>query len=223
VTQWRSYLQLAEFHIYTDHQSLVQLNEQRLHTVWQHKLYVKLAGLQYRIIYKKGYDNMAANALSRVPTEGQAMHISQGTPLWIQEVVASYRDVPQAQELLTKLAVSTDAAAPYTLSQGVIRHKGRVWLVSSEDIQRQIISALHDSPIGGHSGFPVTYSRIKELFYWKGMKQAVRVFVQSCSTCQQAKPDRSRYLGLLAHLLVPPHAWHSISMDFIEGLPKSGR
>jgi hypothetical protein len=45
VTQWRVYLQLAEFHIYTDHQNLTQLNEQHLHTVWQHKLYTKLAGL----------------------------------------------------------------------------------------------------------------------------------------------------------------------------------
>ena len=54
------------------------------------------------------------------------------------------------------------------------------------------------------------------------MKQAVRVYVQSCITCQQAKADRSRYPGLLEPLPVPPHAWHSISMDFIEGLPKSG-
>jgi hypothetical protein len=76
VTQWGSYLQLAEFHIYTNHQSLMQLNEQRLHTIWKQKLYVKLADLQYRIIYKKGCDNMAADALSRVSTEGQAMHIS---------------------------------------------------------------------------------------------------------------------------------------------------
>lgn len=44
VAQWRSYLQLAEFHIYTDHQSLAQLNEQRLHTIWQQKVYAKLAG-----------------------------------------------------------------------------------------------------------------------------------------------------------------------------------
>lgn len=35
VEQWRSYLQLAEFIIYTDQKSLVHLNEQRLHTVWQ--------------------------------------------------------------------------------------------------------------------------------------------------------------------------------------------
>lgn len=45
VQQWRSYLQLAEFIIYTDQQSLVQLTDQRLHTQWQQKLFSKLAGL----------------------------------------------------------------------------------------------------------------------------------------------------------------------------------
>jgi hypothetical protein len=32
IDHWRHYLQLKEFHIYTDHRSLVQLDEQRLHT-----------------------------------------------------------------------------------------------------------------------------------------------------------------------------------------------
>lgn len=35
VQQWRSYLQVAEFVIYTDQQSLVQLTDQWLHTPWQ--------------------------------------------------------------------------------------------------------------------------------------------------------------------------------------------
>jgi hypothetical protein len=34
VEQWRPYLQLGEFHIYTDQKSLSYLNEQRLHTAW---------------------------------------------------------------------------------------------------------------------------------------------------------------------------------------------
>lgn len=54
MARWRVYLQLVEFFIYNDHRSLAQLNEQRLHTLWQHKVYSKLAGLQYKIIYKKG-------------------------------------------------------------------------------------------------------------------------------------------------------------------------
>ena len=68
IEHWRSYLQHAEFVIYTDHRSLVHLTEQRLHTPWQLKLYTKLACLQYKIVYKPGTSNLAADALSRHPT-----------------------------------------------------------------------------------------------------------------------------------------------------------
>ena len=65
IDQCRSYLQQAEFFIYTDQMNLVHLNEQRLNTPWQQKLFTKLLGLQYKIIYKKGCDNGAVDALSR--------------------------------------------------------------------------------------------------------------------------------------------------------------
>jgi hypothetical protein len=65
--QWRSYLQHAEFRILTYQKSLVQLSEQRLHTPWQQKVFTKLIGLQYQIVYRKGVDNCAADALSRAP------------------------------------------------------------------------------------------------------------------------------------------------------------
>lgn len=65
VDQWRHYLLQAEFVIHTDHQSLTHLNEQRLHTAWQQKVFARLQGLQYHIQYRKGCDNGAADALSR--------------------------------------------------------------------------------------------------------------------------------------------------------------
>lgn len=67
VDRWRCYLQHAEFHIITDHKSLIQLTKQRLHTPWQQKVFTRLRGLQYHIIYRKGADNSAADALSRAP------------------------------------------------------------------------------------------------------------------------------------------------------------
>jgi hypothetical protein len=67
VEQWHSYLQLAEFLILKDHKSLVQLEEQRLHTPWQQKVFTRLLGLQYKIVYRKGTDNGVADALSRAP------------------------------------------------------------------------------------------------------------------------------------------------------------
>jgi hypothetical protein len=76
------------------------------------------------------------------------------------------------------------------------------------------MTALHASALGGHSGFPVTYRRLKAIFAWPGMKKQVKEFVQSCVTSQQAKPDRVKYPGLLLPLPVPTHAWHTVSLDF---------
>lgn len=76
--------------------------------------------------------------------------------------------------------------------------------------------------MGGLSGFPVTYSCIKGLFAWPKMKATVRSFIQSCSFCQQAKWDKACYPGLLQPLEVPSHAWHTVSLDFIEELSRSG-
>jgi hypothetical protein len=81
--------------------------------------------------------------------------------------------------------------------------------------------ALHSSPFGGHSGFQVTYKRLKALFAWPRMKQDVHLFVTSCTIFKQTKTERVKYPGLLMPLPIPPHAWHTVSLDFIEGLPCS--
>jgi hypothetical protein len=76
--------------------------------------------------------------------------------------------------------------------------------------------------VGGHSGAPATLQKVRNLFYWPGMKLAILQFVQSCAVCLQAKPDRAKSLGLLQPLPVPRTAWEIISLDFFEGLPLSG-
>lgn len=90
VEHWRHYLIQGEFFIHTDHQSLVHLNEQHLNTIWQQKVFTKLLGLNYRIMYKKGFNNAAADALSRRDTEELQMAISSPTPHWLSDVVESY-------------------------------------------------------------------------------------------------------------------------------------
>ena len=83
------------------------------------------------------------------------------------------------------------------------------------------MSALHSSAIDGHLGFLVTYTKIKKLFAWHGMKKMVKAFVAQCLVCQKAKTERVKYPGLLQPLSVPSHAWQTVSLDFIEGLPLS--
>ena len=80
---------------------------------------------------------------------------------------------------------------------------------------------MHSSAIGGHSGMRATYQRIKRLFYWQGLKQWVETKVASCPICQRSKHENCKYPGLLDPLPTPDMAWAHISMDFVEGLPKS--
>lgn len=222
VDQWRQYLQSAEFVIATDQKSLTYLNEQRLNTPWQQKVFVKLLGLQYRIEYKKGVENAAADALSRRNHDApQILAMSVASPKWITDVLQSYIDDPVASGLISRLSIDPQAVPNFTLRNGIMRFKNKIWIGAAPSLHHRIISSLHDSPVGGHSGIPVTLRRLRQYFSWKGMKTVVHSFVKSCSICQQAKPDRAKYPGLLQPLPVPEGAWQVVSLDFVEGLPKS--
>lgn len=67
VEKWRPYLQAKPFIIRTDHKSLLNLTDQRIHTKIQRKALLKLMDLDFSIIYKKANPNLAADALSRQP------------------------------------------------------------------------------------------------------------------------------------------------------------
>jgi hypothetical protein len=73
-----------------------------------------------------------------------------------------------------------------------------------------------------HESFPVTYRKIRQCFSWPKMKVQIKDYVQTCMVCQQAKPERVKYPGLLEPLPTPDGAWKMVTMDFIEGLPSSG-
>jgi len=103
---WRCYLQYAEFTILTHHKSLSQLTEQRLHTPRQQKVFTKLVGLQFRIVYRQGAENRVTDALSRL-LPSQCAAISSVQPQWLSEVTASYAHDSRAQEIITKLAVDS--------------------------------------------------------------------------------------------------------------------
>lgn len=222
VEQWRPYLQHAQFIIQTDQRSLVHLEQQRLSTPWQQKAFTKLLGLRYQIKYKKGSDNQAADALTRATTAGTLTSITSCQPTWMDDLVASYNSNPQTMKLLEQLAIRDDPKGRFTLQQGVLRFRGRIWLGGSTAMQQQIIAAFHDSALGGHSGFAATYSRIRRLFAWPKMKIHVKNYVKCCTVCQRAKPDRAASPGLLLPLPIPRETWETISMDFIDGLPQSG-
>ena len=50
----------------------------------------------------------------------------------------------------------------------------------------------------------------------------MREFVRNCAICQQNKSENVAAPGLLQPLPLPKSIFSDITMDFVEGLPKSG-
>jgi hypothetical protein len=138
------------------------------------------------------------------------------------EVQSGYQRDEHASSIIAKLSIDPAAVLNFAFANGLLRYKNRIWVGKNPQLQLKLLHAYHSSAVGGHSGAPVTYMRLKQAFAWAGMKTAVTSFVKACLTCQQAKPDRTKLPGLLQPLQVPSGAWQLASLDFVEGLPLSG-
>jgi len=69
VRHWRHYLLGQVFTIRTDHHPLKNLINQTIQTPEQQFFLTKLLGYSFDIVYRKGKENVAADALSRLPVE----------------------------------------------------------------------------------------------------------------------------------------------------------
>jgi hypothetical protein len=218
--RWRHYFLGGKLIIRSNHQSLKFITDQRVSEGIQHKLMLKLLEHDYAVEYRKGSTNRAVDALSRQYSSINTISVVQ--PKWLQEISESYVSDPVTAALVQQYTITPpEPASNHTFHQGILRYQGRIMIGSNKAIQDNIFLALHCSAIGGHSGMRATYQRIKCLFHWPGLKQWVQTKVAACPVCQRSKHENCKYPGLLDPLPIPDMAWTHISMDFIEGLPKS--
>ena len=141
---------------------------------------------------------------------------------WISKVENSYSADPHCQKLLEQLLLSpTHTVHQNKLQDGVIRHKGKIYVGKDLSLRNRLLQALHSSAIGGHSGQKASYQRLKNVFYWPGMKKDMDNFVLLYPVCRKNKGEHYPYPGFLDPLHIPDMVWTHISMDFVEGLPKS--
>ena len=103
----------------------------------------------------------------------------------------------------------------------MLQRKGKLVEESDFVLQQHIIKLFHDSPLGGHSGVIVTTKKLACMFYLKHMRKDVRNSVRNCAIYQRCKPLLHPPTGTLQPLPIPEVVWVNISLDFVEGLPKS--
>ncbi|KAK1601999.1 hypothetical protein QYE76_027104 [Lolium multiflorum] len=190
---WQHYLWPREFIIHSDHESLKYLKSQ--HTLnKRHAKWVEfIESFPYVIKYKKGKDNVVADALSRKLTL-----------------------------LLTRLDFHCSIEKgidDFYLHQGFL-FKGNKLCVPMSSLRLLLLQESHGGGLMGHFGRDKTLSMLSTHYYWPRMKRDVERLCNRCTTCLQAKSTSNSY-GLYTPLPTPYAPWSDISMDFVLGLPRT--
>ena len=77
----------------------------------------------------------------------------------------------------------------WTLMDNLIVYTGKVYIPTNTELQKEIITSFHDSPLAGHPRFFKTLHLIKEHYWWPGMTVFLKKYIDGCATCQQMKPN----------------------------------
>ena len=62
---------------------------------------------------------------------------------------------------------------------------------------------------------------LKRTYWWPGLKEDVKRYIQGCFKCQQNKVQHQKKTGELHSLEIPQGPWQEISIDIIGPLSKS--
>lgn len=221
IQKWRPYLLGCKFVVKTDQRSLKYLLEQRTVTEEHQKWLSKLLGYNFDIVYHPGKENSAADALSRKPAETQLTVLTASWKVDWNGLKKDLEDDVEIQSLKRKIAEDESIPEGYTVESGNLLFKGRLVLPKGSGWIPVLCHEFHSSVIGGHSGVQKTYQRMAREVYWAGMKGDVAKFVAECDVCQRQKYSTMAPSGLLQPLALPTTVWSELTMDFIDGLPRS--
>jgi len=101
--------------------------------------------------------------------------------------------------------------------------EGRIYVPNNRKIKKKILKENHDLIDVRHPGQHRMLELLKRTYWWPGLKEDIKKYVQGCFKCQENKVQHQKKAGGLHPLNIPQGPWQAISIDIIKSLPKSNR
>ena len=88
--------------------------------------------------------------------------------------------------------------------------------------QKEVLQHFHDAPTGGHLGATKTMTKIRQNFYWVGLKDDTRRYCSICDKCAARKPALKHERGNLRQYIVG-EPMERMAVDVVGPLPQTDR
>ena len=150
-------------------------------------------------------------------------HAPSDTELpFVQQLITTQDADPDLAKRKANLDDTSLRPPAFVRADGVLMLDGKIAVPEDDAIKLRILRMKHDHPTAGHPGRTKTIQLVNRDYYWRKCKDFVTDYVNSCLRCARAKTPRRKPHGLLAPLPVAERPWSSLSMDYIDQLPRSG-
>jgi len=103
----------------------------------------------------------------------------------------------------------------------VVYVEGRIYVLNNKKIREEILKENHDSVDVGHSEQHRMLELLKRTYWWPGLKEDIKKYIQGYFKYQQNKVQHQKKTGELYSLEIPQGPWQEISIDIIGPLPNS--
>ena len=81
--------------------------------------------------------------------------------------------------------------------------EGRIYILNNKKIQEEILKENYDLVDIGHLGQHKMLELFKRTYWWLGLKENIKRYVQGCFKCQQNKVQHQRKTGELHPVEIP--------------------
>uniref|UniRef100_A0A8C1GVU0 Gypsy retrotransposon integrase-like protein 1 n=1 Tax=Cyprinus carpio TaxID=7962 RepID=A0A8C1GVU0_CYPCA len=208
--EWRHWLEGARhpFLVLTDHKDLQYLKEAKRLNPRQARWALFFTRFHFQIAYRPGSKNTRADTLSRLHAPEETLDKPEPilpTKLFVNPIQWDLDE--QIRELSQDLPAPPECPA------------NKIYI--PKDLRTPLISSAHSSIGTGHPGINKTCSTLQHKYWWPGMLNDIRTFIQGCTLCAISKVPHQLPSGKLVPLPIPHRPWSHIGIDFVTDLPVS--
>ena len=89
-------------------------------------------------------------------------------------------------------------------------------IIAPKSLQREILQTHHDE--AGHPGIDQTRLSIESTYLWEDLDSHIRLYIQSCESCQRGKPNNHPHIPSQGLSSTPKMPYEAVSFDLIGPL-----